>query len=87
MISNQAAAIAPRRRSQAWSRPGQYFPVRHIQGLEIFEQPRGGVGVNGTTIHGTAEEIRDFASQLLLVAYRMGAQPVKRQPAARPAAA
>jgi hypothetical protein len=82
MTSNQAVAIAPRRRSQAWNRPGQYFPVRHIQGLEIFEQPRGGVGVNGTTIHGTAEEIRDFASQLLLVAYRMGAQPV-----ARPAAA
>ncbi|WP_329258754.1 hypothetical protein OG417_21350 [Actinoallomurus sp. NBC_01490] len=69
-----------RRRSQAWSRPGRYFPVRHIQGVEVLDQPRGGVGVNGTTLHGAAEELRDLASQLLLVAYRMGAEPVRRQP-------
>jgi hypothetical protein len=67
-----------RRRSQAWNRPGRYFPVRHIQGIEVLDQPRRGVGVNGTTIHGSAEELRDFASQLLVVAYQMGAKPVRR---------
>lgn len=66
------------RRSQAWSKPGRYFPVRHIRGAEIFAEPRGGVGVNGHTIHGTADELRDFASQLLLAAYRMGAEPKRR---------
>ena len=79
MTDRNVTTIRPRR-SQAWNRPGRYFPVRHIQGVEIFDQPRGGVSVNGNTIHGTADELRDFASQLLLRAYEMDSQPVKRQP-------
>lgn len=82
-MTDQRTSSLPRRRSQAWSRPGRYFPVRHIQGVEVLDQPRGGVSVNGNTIHGTADELRDFASQLLLKAYEMGAQPVGRRP--RPA--
>ena len=86
-MTGTISTVLPRRRSQAWSKPGRYFPVRHIQGAEIFDQPRGGVGVNGNTIHGTADELRDFASQLLLKAYEMGAQPVRRpQPVIQSAA-
>lgn len=73
------AAPVPRRRAQAWF-PGVYVPIRHIHGVEIFEQPRGGVSVNQNTLHGTAAELRQLGSQLLLAAHRL-----ERRDAACPA--
>jgi hypothetical protein len=73
-----------RRRSQAWF-PGRYVPIRHIHGAEIFEQPRGGVRVDRTTLHGTAAEMRQLASQLLAAAHRLERREKPRP--ARPTAA
>jgi len=81
-MAEQHTTPLARRRSQAWF-PGRYVPIRHIHGAEIFKQPRGGVCVNGHTLHGTAAEMRDLGSQLLLAAYRLDqAKPVKLQPKA-----
>ena len=82
-MADVTTAPVPRRRSQAWF-PGVYVPIRHIHGAEIFEQPRGGVRVDRTTIHGTAHELRQLASQLLLAAHRMDR---REQPAGEPVAA
>lgn len=86
-MTTQPTRQSPTRRSQSWF-PGVYVPIRHIHGAEIFEQPRGGVRVHRTTLTGTAAEMRDLASQLLLAAYRLDqAQPVKRsRPVAQRAA-
>lgn len=87
MNSRRDPSQLSRRRSQAWF-PGRYVPIRHIHGAEIFEEPRGGVQVNRTTLTGTAAELRDLAGQLMLAAYRLDqAKPVKRpRPVAQRAA-
>ncbi|MGH3840567.1 MAG: hypothetical protein ACRDS0_03845 [Pseudonocardiaceae bacterium] len=69
-MTKMSAVPVPRRRTQAWF-PGVYVPIRHIHGVEIFEQPRGGVCVNRNTLHGTAAELRQLGSQLLLAAHRL----------------
>ncbi|GII05476.1 hypothetical protein [Planobispora takensis] len=61
----------PAPRSQAWF-PGVYVPVRHIHGIEFAsEQRRGGVRIFRTTIHGTADELRALATQMLRAAERL----------------
>jgi hypothetical protein len=71
------------RRSQAWFFPGRYVPIRHFHGVEVLSQVptrRGGVQVAKTTIHGTAEELRSLAVQLLAAA-----EVVDPTPGVRPA--
>jgi hypothetical protein len=67
----------PANRSQAWF-PGRYVPVRHIAGIEIMpRQRRTGVHVAKTTIHGTADELRSLAIQLLRAAEMVdGPRPI-----------
>ena len=79
-MTDQRTNSLPRRRTQAWF-PGVYVPIRHLHGAEIFTEPRGGVRVNRTTLTGTAAELRDLASQLMLAAYRLDeAKSVNRRP-------
>jgi hypothetical protein len=85
-MTDQHAPSSIQRRAQAWF-PGVYVPIRHLHGVEIFEQPRGGVRVNRTTLVGTAAELRELGSQLLLAAYRLDQdKPVKRSRPAQRAA-
>jgi hypothetical protein len=69
--------LARSRRSQAWF-PGKYVPVSHIHGAEIFTQPRGGVRIDRTTIHGTAAELRDLGAQLVAAADRLDGRRTRR---------
>ena len=64
------SAGGSRRRAQAWF-PGRYVPVSHIHGVEILDRPRTGVRVDRTTIHGTADELRVLAVQMLKAANAM----------------
>jgi hypothetical protein len=65
------------KRSQAWFRPGRYVPVSYVHGLEVLAHPRGGVRLGEGTLHGTAEELRDLAEQML-----RAADALERRPAA-----
>ncbi len=56
------------KRSQAWFRPGRYVPVSYVHGLEVLAHPRGGVRLGEGTLHGTAEELRGLAAQMLRAA-------------------
>jgi hypothetical protein len=67
---NASVSAASGNRSQAWFRPGRYVPVRrmpvpNIRGVEVLPEPRRGVHVGRTTIHGTAGELRELAAQIL----------------------
>lgn len=55
-------------RSQSWTRPGFFVAVRWFNGIEVMTGRRRGVQVAKHTIHGTAEELRDLAGQLLRAA-------------------
>jgi len=43
-------------------------PVSYVHGLEVLAHPRGGVRLGEGTLHGTAEELRGLAAQMLRAA-------------------
>ena len=59
------------KRSQVWFRPGRYVPVSYVHGLEVLDHPRGGVRLGDGTLHGTADELRGLAAQMLRAADSM----------------
>jgi hypothetical protein len=63
------------KRSQAWFRPGRYVPVSYVHGLEVLAHPRGGVRLGDGTLHGTADELRGLAEQILRAADAMEKRP------------
>jgi hypothetical protein len=54
-------------RSQAWFH-GFYVAVRQFRGIEVLDARRRGVQISKHTIHGTAAELRDLATQMLRAA-------------------
>jgi hypothetical protein len=78
------SSALPANRSQAWFRPGRYvavthMPVSHIRGIEALAHTRGGVQVAKGTIHGTPDELRALAAQLVQAA-RLASLPRRAQP-------
>ncbi|MEQ4207918.1 hypothetical protein [Actinopolymorpha sp. B9G3] len=41
------------------------MPVARVHGIEVLPEPRRGVQVGRTTIHGTTGELRELAAQIL----------------------